>query len=151
MRLVHRTVLCVLCLACIGAVIADGCGGFETHRTKVSGSVAEVAGNRHTQQGPLRAVKWGVGQKARLSLQIGAFVPYCEGIKPKPRIEHVTRNWRRHGLVLTMLVRFPLRQASNCVGYGLAVVRWVKLGRKAKGTAIYDGSRHPPALRVRGL
>ncbi len=143
------------CAGLLAAVLLVGCGSTSdgllsagNHGTPPTSDVS--AGDGHSSDvGVVRAVKWGVLKEGELSIQIGAFVPYCEEVKPKPRVVSIGQTRNRRSIVLTLRVRFPRRKSSSCVGYGLGLSRWVELGRKWRGRSIYDGSTSPPALRVR--
>lgn len=137
--------LCVLLFSGLGAVVAEGCGSSDFSK---SGDSLDAI-QRSQRKGPIRAVKWGVGRRGKASVQIGAFVPYCENIAPSPQIEQVKQRRRPGRVILTMYVRFPPRKGRSCIGYDLGVTQWVKLGSQATGVPIYDGSTSPPALRVR--
>ena len=142
----------VLLFAVLGAIAAEGCGGSDRQGSATSTDSPITVANHQlsSRSGPLRAVKWWVGRRGEASIQIGAFVPYCEGTEPTPRIEKVAQRRRPGGVILTMYVRFPSRKGGNCVGYDLGVTRWVRVGKQAMRSSIYDGSMSPPALRVRG-
>lgn len=151
MRHAQFVLLCTLLFVALGAGAAEGCGNAEDGAGDGLGRGANAERSQAaSSQGALRPVNWGVGTRRGVSVQIGAFVPYCENIRPKPHIERIVRQHGIKGLIFTMLVRFPKRQARNCIGYDLAVTKWVKLGRAGEYKRVYDGRSHPPALRIRG-
>jgi hypothetical protein len=110
---------------------------------------ATSAADNGSMEVEVREVSWQVARKASASIQLGAFVPYCEGKKPKPRIARIEKKDRSGRTVLTLFVRFPKGVGKNCVGYGLGLTRWVKLGGDWRGSSIFDGSTSPPSLRLR--
>lgn len=149
MRRGRTLCLCALLFSGLSATAAEGCGNKDL---STLGQAHDSSDATHGSQeaGRLRPVKWGVGKQGKRSIQIGAFVPYCESIKPSPRIERVTQRRRSNRITLTMYIRFPPRKGKSCIGYDLGVTRWVKLAGSVSGVSIYDGSTSPPALRVRG-
>lgn len=141
--------LCALLFSCLGVTVVEGWSSNDSSKSGQAEHSLE-ASQRSQWKGSLRAVKWGVGRRGKASIQIGAFVPYCENIDPSPQIEQVKQRRRPGGVILTIYVRFPPREGRSCIGYDLGVTHWVKLGSQAVNASIYDGSTSPPALRVRG-
>ena len=146
----------MVCAGVLAAAVLIGCGSTSDGLLSAGnhGSTLTTGDSTVDSQsfaaGVVRAVKWSVVREGELSIQLGAFVPYCEGVKPKPRVASVDQTRNRRRIVLTLQVRFPRGKSSSCVGYGLGLSRWVKLGKNWRGRSIYDGSTSPPALRVRG-
>lgn len=118
-------------------VMPAGCGGYD-------GSTSSPHPNRaNSGQGTVKAVHWDIVRLARRSVQIGAFIPYCEYTKPEPRIEEIKKRRRPGRVILTMLVRFPPRK-QGCLGIQVSVQRWVKLGRDTRDLKLFDGKTSPP-------
>jgi hypothetical protein len=116
---------------------------------QASNRSATSAADNGSMEVEVREVSWQVARKASASIQLGAFVPFCEGKKPKPQIARIEKKDRGGRTVLTLLVRFPKGVGKNCVGYGLGLTRWVKLGSDWRESSIFDGSTSPPSLRLR--
>lgn len=107
--------MCLILLLGFSGGTAEGCGSSENGGTNSVCSALSAMRRQATdgRGGALRAIKWGVGWRRGLSIQIGAFVPYCEEVRPKPHIERVVRRQRNKKLILTMLVRFPKLKAEK--------------------------------------
>jgi hypothetical protein len=141
--------------AYVGVIVSSflmGCGDTSEGTESADSSRAAasaVIGFRtsHSSDARVRSVRWSVLKVARQSIQIGAFVPYCEG-KLKPEVARVSQ--ARHGrkIVLTLFIREPSKGSSACVGYDLGLSQWVKLGKSWHRDSIYDGHGSPPALRI---
>jgi hypothetical protein len=135
------------------ALFAIGCGnssgGAMDATTAISPTVKGVVAfaDADSAEEESRVVKWGIARKASASIQLGAFVPYCEGNKSKPKIVKVEKKGRLWRKILTLVVRFPKGSSGNCVGYGLGLTRWVRLGSDWREYSIFDGSTSPPSLR----
>lgn len=125
--------------------VRDGGSGASVSFDQAS-SFVRTSYDQSKARGSLRAVKWDVVRRAESSIQLGAFVSYCES-GPEPRIERIERRRRPGSVVLTMFVHFPPRRGDSCAGFDLGVSHWVRLGRRWTKLEIYDGSTSPPSLR----
>jgi hypothetical protein len=128
----------------VSLLLGAECGGSdETSAAPISAPKMGLQ-----RQGPLKAIKWDVARVRDQSIQIGAFVPYCEYTKPVPRVERVIQRRRPGRIILTMLVRFPLNNAGPegeaCLGVQISVFRWVKLDQDPQRLRLFDGKSSPP-------
>lgn len=83
-------------------------------------------------------------KKVKLHVSMG----YCFGEK-EPRVDRVGVVELRNAAIITVFVRhFSLKDPPEaCGGVGLGLVRTVRLGRKARSIALYDGKPAPPKKR----
>jgi hypothetical protein len=98
----------------------------------------------------VRKHKWEIAQVKNDSVLIGAFVNFCEGTKPQPRVKKIARHRKPGALVLTMFVVFPPKD-PGCFGSQISVMHWVKVGKNLRHLDLYDGSTSPPARRKEGI
>lgn len=94
----------------------------------------------------VRPRPWGIYRKEGRRLLIGTMVPYCGYSEPMPSIQRVERRRIADGVVLRILVRFPVVKAAGCVGFELGLLRWVEVG-DLEGLRVFDGSTAPPRRR----
>jgi hypothetical protein len=143
-----RALLSLTVASLLLLVAPAGCGGAERTSTRAPDNPSPTSSDLNPRRGPLKAIKWEIVRQSRRSVQIGAFVPYCEYTKPEPRIERVVRRRQPRRAILTMLVRFPPKKtgpdAGGCLGVQISVARWVKLDRDPQELKLFDGSTSPP-------
>jgi hypothetical protein len=143
-----RALLSLTVASLLLLVAPTGCGGAERTSTQAPGDPSPTSSDPNPRKGPLKEIKWEIVRQSRRSVQIGAFVPYCEYTKPEPRIERVVKRRRPGRVVLTMLVRFPPKKtgsdAGGCLGVQISAARWVKLDRNPLDLKLFDGSTSPP-------
>lgn len=131
-------------------LVLGGCGGSHSTMASTEGREAVPSSSRDVLagKGPLKPIKWGVVSTGPSGLRIGAFVPYCEYTRPKPRVERVVKRRKPGRAILTMLVRFPPKKtgpnAGGCLGVQVSVSRWVKLGQDPQKLKLFDGYFSPP-------
>lgn len=113
-----------------------GCGGDDSTKELDSSHSADG-------QGSLRAVHWGVVKIAQRSVKIGAFVPHCEYQNAIPHIEQIKKRRGPGRVTVTMLVRFPPKR-PGCLGVGISVGRWLKIGHHPLELKFFDGKTSPP-------
>lgn len=98
-------------------------------------------------EGPLKVTKWNIVRMNARSVEIGAFVPYCENKKGRPRIEQVRQEHNVGRVILTMFVRYPPRHIGRrsdvCFGAPVSVQGWVKLGQDPRKLRLFDGKVPP--------
>lgn len=138
----------------VTAIFFAGCGDTSQGMVDTAKSEAIPPGTTSARtdspnSGRTRAVRWNVLSTGRRSIQIGAFVPYCEGDRPKPQVARVDQDRRGRKITLVLFVRFPRERNASCVGYDLGLSLWVALGKEWRNKSIYDGHSSPPALRIR--
>ena len=123
-----------------------GCGsGGKGADTSQASSSTKVE-----KQLSVRKHKWEIAQVKNDSVLIGAFVNFCEGTKPQPRVKKIARHRKPGALVLTMFVVFPPKD-PGCFGSQISVMHWVKVGKNLRHLDLYDGSTSPPARRKEGI
>lgn len=140
----QRGSLILLAVFLVLLLLPEGCGGSgEPSTTPISAKSSDAR-----QQGPLKAVTWGIVRVSRKSVQIGTTLPYCEYTKPEPRIERIVQRRRPGRVIITVLVRFPPKKtgpnAGGCLGVRISAVRWVKLGQDPRKLKLFDGKTSPP-------
>ncbi|HEY2335660.1 MAG TPA: hypothetical protein VGH58_11730 [Solirubrobacterales bacterium] len=110
---------------------------------------ADAAG--YTEPEEVRAVSWGLNSvDGPHKLTLGISTGYCVG-KPKPRLDRITKTWRRKSVVITVFLRFPevhFGKNEGCGDVGLGMSKQIKFGRSIRHRAIYDGSTSPPQRRM---
>jgi hypothetical protein len=145
-----RRILVLVCIMILsfGACGACGAGSSGKANSRVR-SEARKEDSKALRRGPVRPVKWAIGKARRRSIRLLAFVPYCTGTAPKPRIEKIMRRGQRERVVLTMLVRFPADRSGGCLGVERGLFSpWIYLPSSLSRTQLYDGSTSPPERRL---
>lgn len=142
----------ILGLVCVVVLCFGACGacGAESSSSSNSStrSEAKKEGTRVLRRGSIRPVKWAIGKARKRSIKLLAFVPYCTGTKPKPRIDRIVRGEQHRRVVLTMFVRFPPARSGGCLGVERGLFsHWIQLHSDLSETRLYDGSTSPPERR----
>lgn len=128
-----------------------GCGqqGDSARAPKVvSGRSDTTSGGGSSVSIQRRPVHWGIGRIRGRKVKLFTFFPYCSGTEPKPRVAEVRSRSKQDRVVLTMIVRFPVRKTGGCQGVDLGISStWIALGRDLDHVRLYDGKSAPPELR----
>jgi hypothetical protein len=131
-------------VASVLVTLFTGCGsggkGNDASRNSSTIAAGQLSVRKH---------KWGVSRIKTESVLIGAFVPFCEGTRPRPQVKRIERRRKPGALVLTMFIQFPPKD-PGCFGSQISVLHWVKVGNDLKRLDLYDGSTSPPARRREG-
>jgi hypothetical protein len=136
---------------CLAFLALDGCGqrsgGAEAAKV-VSGRSNAMSHFGSSVSIQNRPVHWGIRRTKEREVKLFAFVPYCSGTQPKPRVAKVKRRSKQDRVVLTMIVRFPVRKSGGCLGVDLEISStWIVFGRDLRSVRLYDGKSSPPELR----
>ena len=134
--------------------LTSGCGGESQGGGDEHGAKAQLApsGSKAVDEGEtgqLKPMSWSVGAERRRALRLGVQTSHCGYREPVPFIERVERRHRHDGLVFTVYVRFGPKhlEPGGCVGVGLILGKWVRIGERAKSKPLFDGSTSPPSRR----
>lgn len=136
---------------CLVFLALGGCGegGGNAEAAKVASERFDAKlRDRSSVSIQRRPVHWSIRTTKERKVKLFAFVPYCSGTKPKPRVAEVRRRAKRDRVVLTMIVRFPVRRTGGCQGVDLGISSaWIVFERALRNVRLYDGKSSPPELR----
>ncbi|MDX6602281.1 MAG: hypothetical protein QOF13_1483 [Solirubrobacterales bacterium] len=151
---IHRRLLAAVCATGIALVTATGCGSErQVNNRSMEREVltsSKVTADRDRAASSVKPWRWGIVAVRSRSVRLGVVVPFCGYREREPFIDRVERREASTGLTVTVFVRFSPegRQPGGCVGESLTLMKWLRLGRKARsGRVLFDGSTSPPSPR----